>query len=107
MKYQRVKRLQGFFTRRVYTHYKEDGMDELFNFYRTMYGRHMTPSPHKRLPYIQLIRHYGYHKVHNPYFNNRLLDAKSKYYAYYPPKRRKRPLCSNHFPLKGDMTCLP
>ena len=46
MKYQRVKRLQGFFTRRVYTHYKEYGMDELFNFYRTMYGRRMTPNPH-------------------------------------------------------------
>lgn len=27
MKYQRVKRLQGFFTRRMYTYYKENGMN--------------------------------------------------------------------------------
>lgn len=93
-KYGKVKRLQGFLTRRVCEAAQYWGSD--IGFENEMHGRRAGVSPlyksQNRKPYVKLTKLNGYDKLDNPYENNRLWERRRNYYSYLAHHRGKKTL---------------
>ena len=93
-KYGKVRRLQGFLTRRVCEKVRYWGSD--IGFENEMDGRRAGVSllwkSQKRKPYAKLAKLHGYDKLDNPYENNRLWHKRSHHYGRLARRRGKKAL---------------
>lgn len=92
-KYGKVKRIQGFLTRRVYA---EIPWTTDIGFENEFEGRwagvsHIWKSQDRK-PYVKLAKLNGYDKLDNPYENNRLWHKRRRYYSYLARHRGRKAL---------------